>query len=65
MSPNGNIQTASARGEHSVTELWTGLTPESSQCAEFSMKVVMAILALGAIKGVCGQPWHMLSTLET
>jgi hypothetical protein len=26
---------------------------------------VMAILALRAIKGVCGQPWHMLRTLGT
>jgi hypothetical protein len=38
---------------------------ESSQCAEIRMKGVTAILALGAIKGVCGQPWHRLGTIGT
>jgi hypothetical protein len=38
---------------------------ESGQCVEIRMKGVMAILALGAIKEVCGRPWHMLSTLGT
>jgi hypothetical protein len=38
---------------------------ESGQCAEIRIKEVTAILALGAIKGVCGQPWHMFGTLGT
>jgi hypothetical protein len=38
---------------------------EFGQCVEIKMKGVTAILALRAIKGVCGQPWHMLGTLET
>ena len=45
----------------------SGVSPvsESGQCAEIRMKVVTAILALRAIKRVCGYPWHMLSTLGT
>ena len=45
----------------------SGVSPvsESGQCVEIKMKGVTAILALGAIKGVCSQPWHMLSTLGT
>ena len=37
----------------------------SGQCVEIRMKGVTAILALGAIKGVCGQPWQLLGTLGT
>jgi hypothetical protein len=65
LAPNGNIQTASTRGERSVTGLWTGLWGESGQCAETRIKGVMAILSLGAIKGECGRPWHMVGTLRT
>ena len=73
LAPNGNIQTASARGEYSVTRLWTGLytcasghySSESGQCEKCPVNRVTAILALGAIKGVCGRPWHMLGTLGT
>ena len=38
---------------------------ESGQCAEIRMKGVTTILALRAIKGVCGWPWHKLGTLGT
>jgi hypothetical protein len=38
---------------------------EFGQYAEIRMKGVTAILALRAIKGVCGQSWHMLGTLGT
>jgi hypothetical protein len=53
--PNGNIQTTSTRGVWRVTGLWTELTSEFGQCAGFNMKGLTAILALGDIKGVCGQ----------
>jgi hypothetical protein len=65
LAPNGNIQIASTRRVQRVTGLWTKLWGESGQCAEIRMKGVTTILALGAIKGVCGRPWHMLSTLRT
>jgi hypothetical protein len=38
---------------------------KSGQCTEIRMKGVMAILALGSTKGVCGWPWLMLGTLGT
>ena len=46
----------------STIGLWTGLWDESGQCVEIRMKGVTAILAIRAIKGVCGQPWMMLRT---
>ena len=47
--------------QNSVARLWG----ESGQFVEIRMKGVMAILALGATKGVCGRPWHMLGSLGT
>jgi hypothetical protein len=38
---------------------------KSGQYAENAVNRVTAILALGAMKGVCGWPWHMLGTLGT
>jgi hypothetical protein len=65
LAPNGNIQTASTRGERSVTRLWNGIWGESGQCAKIRMKAVTGILALGAIKRGCGRPWHMVGSLRT
>ena len=49
----------------STTYVFGHYNSESSQYKKCTVKGVTAILALGAINGVCGQPWQMLSTLGT